>query len=440
MAELPQGLWESLKYPYFDAMFNRRSRRFGLGMEIEKTALEYKSPVEPIPLCELEEALLVWAATGLTGLCLGDLPPRIGLSLLIQWSGRTWPTACNSHSTELFFTNDQGTYMVKLWEMLPESKEIVIFQELSPEAKVEKLLELYRHSLVKFEDGRADLPKTMPGLFDFNEWNANKPGTTLFIPITNVSVEYLNLLFLYLSPKYGFNIIDEVEGKSAGLDEWVRRGILREDRRISLYDLETRIITLLVVEQAIMCQNINLALQAMGLGGWTFTGLLAFYTLGGAPQVCKGLGFRFITPKKGLTDPPAPVPVGKDGLFEAYSPPYYKDMDEAVDAFLEKKCQSWGPDKPNPFRNNWEAVRLEAAFHPDPRRVEVVKSFCNYVYETYGRFPAYVDPMYMKLTTQAQHLDLSFYDRYYPPGAYSDTHRNHFKLWHPDIPDPFESG
>ena len=40
--------------------------------------------------------MLVWAGTGLTGLCLADLPPENGIDLLCQWTGRTWPSACNN--------------------------------------------------------------------------------------------------------------------------------------------------------------------------------------------------------------------------------------------------------------------------------------------------------------------------------------------------------
>jgi hypothetical protein len=31
---------------------------------------------------------------------------------------------------------------------------------------------------------------------------------------------------------------------------------------------------------------------------------------------------------------------------------------------------------------------------------------------------------------QAQHLDLDFYDRYFRPGAYLRTHRDHMQVWH----------
>jgi hypothetical protein len=31
---------------------------------------------------------------------------------------------------------------------------------------------------------------------------------------------------------------------------------------------------------------------------------------------------------------------------------------------------------------------------------------------------------------QAHHLDLDFYDRFFKPGAYLDTHREHMGRWH----------
>ena len=35
------------------------------------------------------------------------------------------------------------------------------------------------------------------------------------------------------------------------------------------------------------------------------------------------------------------------------------------------------------------------------------------------------------------HLDLEFYDKYFEKDSYHDLHREHFKLWHPEIEDPF---
>src|SRR5690606_33811610 len=117
---------------FMDAIFTRRSRWFGLGMEIKEGTLAHKSRHEPVPLTELEEAFLIWAGTGMTGLSLGDLP-RTGISWLFQWTGRSWPCSCNSHSTELFYTNDGGVYMVKLHDAMPGPGETSIFHGKSEE-------------------------------------------------------------------------------------------------------------------------------------------------------------------------------------------------------------------------------------------------------------------------------------------------------------------
>jgi len=432
---LNKGYEQALKYPFFEAVFNRRSRRFGLGMELADTSLEFKSAHDPVPLNELEEALLVWSGTGLTGLCLADLPPEIGISVLCQWTGRTWPSACNNHGTELFFTNDKGLYFIDVKRMLPQNHELDMFFKMSRDEKIERVLKLYHESLVKIEDGRAQLPDKMPGLFDFNQWNTNKPGTSVFIPVTDITEEYINLLLLYCSNTYGFTIIDDLTGKPAGIEKWVKMGRLKEQVKLSLFDLEVRILTGLNVEQAFICQNMSLALQALGLAGWTFSGFIPRFAMGASPQLFKGLGFRFIQPKKGAIDPPATIPVGMDGVFEAYCPPYYKDMNEAIDTFFEHKNDAWKSDKPFPYTE--PDKHLMKAPKPTERTIEIVKDIANYIYDTYGRFPAFVDPMYMRLVFQAMHLDLEFYDKYYPPGSYSDSHINHFKLFHPELEDPF---
>jgi len=432
---IPEGLNTALNFGFMDAIFTRRSRRFGLGMEIRDGTLKHKSLHKPVPLTELEEAFLIWSGTGMTGLSLGDLP-RTGLSWLFQWTGRSWPCSCNSHSTELFYTNDDSVYMVKLHDMMPGPGETSIFPGKSEQEKLDRVLKLFRSSLIKLEDTRANLPKGEPGLFDFNAWNCNKPGTTFFVPVTNTTIEYMVLLFIYFGEKYAFNIVDELKGgRSCGLDKWIKKGYIRKDVELSLFDLELRVLTTLNVEQAFICQNMNLALQTLGLGGWAFTGLLPHYVLGVNPDY-KGLDFRFTHPEKTLRSSKAPVPVGRDGVFEALCPPYVDNMRDAVDKFLEQRGHFWEEDNPYPYQNP-EAV-LADEYHPNEVRIEIVKDFCSYIFENYGRFPAFLDPMFARLVFQAHHLDLDFYDKYYNEGAYTDVHKNHFKLWHPEMDDPFD--
>ena len=44
--------------------------------------------------------------------------------------------------------------------------------------------------------------------------------------------------------------------------------------------------------------------------------------------------------------------------------------------------------------------------------------------------------MYQRLTVQAQHVDPDFYDLYYPPGALTAQHLQHFERWHPEQAGP----
>ena len=67
-------LEEAWNVPLFEAIFTRRSRRFGLGMEIKRGPNAYKSEAEPLPLSLEEEAMLCMAATGMSGMNLADMP------------------------------------------------------------------------------------------------------------------------------------------------------------------------------------------------------------------------------------------------------------------------------------------------------------------------------------------------------------------------------
>jgi hypothetical protein len=420
----PEGLLDALSYPFFQTVWDRKSRRVGLGMEVASDVLDYRSPYLPVPLSELEEALLVMAATGLTGLNLADLDPRRGMSTLVQWTTRTWPSSCSNHGTELFFSNDDGLWFLNMYGLVPEPGEIATLSGRSAEAQVDFVLDLYRRAKVQLDEGRAKLPTTLPGLFDFNQWNANKPGTTLFLPVTSTTIEYINLLFIYLARSYAFNIVDEQRGgASAGLDKWLAEGRLDPKRQMGIVELEQRVLSMLVVEQAFICQNLNLAMQALGLGGWTFTGYISRFVMGGGDV--PGMGFRFQEAKSGPS-----VAVGRDGHFEAFCPPYYTDMHEAVDAFMAMKWAAMDPDVPKPYKEPDKVV--SAIPRPHPETVDLVKAYCQYCIDTYGRFPVYVDPMYQRLTCQAQHVDPDFYAEYYPPGSLTGQHLNHFRRWHPD--------
>jgi hypothetical protein len=421
---LPPGLEAAMELPLADALLGRRSRRFGLGMSLPSGPLAYRSDAEPVPLSELEEAVLVWLGTGVTGLALGDLPPD-GLSWMHKWIGRSWPCSVNSHSTELFFTNDAGLHVVRLRGREPREGTVATGPGAEPAQAGEAMVRLFRDARLTLEEGRADLPRGEPGLFAFNAWNVNQPGTTLFIPVTNTTVEYLTLLFIYFDERNRFAVVDELAGGACGLERWVESGRLGRTE-ISLFDMELRVLTTLNVEGAFICQNMNLALQALGLGGWAFTGFLPHHVLGADPSH-RGLGFDFVTPERTPRAHARPVPVGRAGVHEGLCPPYVADMREAVERFLAERRGD--PAAASPYANPREV--LAGREDPSDETIEIVVAFTQHVVDTYGRFPAFIDPMFVRLVLQAHHLDLGFYDRHYAEGSYSDLHRRHMELWHP---------
>jgi len=67
---------------------------------------------------------------------------------------------------------------------------------------------------------------------------------------------------------------------------------------------------------------------------------------------------------------------------------------------------------------------------PSEEDIQVVSDFLNYIYDTYGRFPALVDPIQLPLAVTAHHLELDFYDKYYKPGVITQEQRDHMKVWH----------
>ena len=422
---IPDGLADAFDAGLAEAILNRRSRRVGLGMALPEGPLAYASEAEAVPLSELEEAVLVWLGTGTTGLALGDLPPD-GLSWMHRWVGRSWPCSCNSHSTELFYTNDEGLHVVGLRERDPDDGATASFAGVSQEQALGTMLRLFRETRTTLEPGRADLPTGEPGLFAFNSWNVNQPGTSLFIPVTNTTVEYLTLLFIYFDDHNRFSVIDELGGgRPCGLDRHVRSGRLG-NVELSLMDLELRVLTTLNVEGAFICQNMSLALQALGLGGWSFTGFLPHHVLGVDPAH-RGLGFDVVTPEHTPRAHARPVPVGRAGVMEGLCPPYVSDMGEAVERFLlERRAE---PHRASPYEHPDQV--LAGRVNPTEETIEIVTTFCQYVLDTYGRFPAFIDPMFVRLVLQAHHLDLGFYDLHYAEGAYSERHARHMELWHP---------
>jgi hypothetical protein len=187
------------------------------------------------------------------------------------------------------------------------------------------------------------------------------------------------------------------------------------------------------VEQALMLQNMYLALQSMGLGGWIFSS-----SVGAAVMPSMGFRLHLANAPEGpfqsleADSPGRPVVVGLDGLFESYCPPYYPDMRAAVQAVYDAKWGSGGIYKedggPMALKDR-QAMDKVVAKTPE-WCVEATKDLCQYIWDTYGKFPALSDPMVMHIWFQAHHLETDFYDKYYQEGAYHEAVRRHMEVWH----------
>ena len=67
---------------------------------------------------------------------------------------------------------------------------------------------------------------------------------------------------------------------------------------------------------------------------------------------------------------------------------------------------------------------------PSKQAIAATVAYCEYIYERYGRFPAYSAPFRTIMGYQATHVDEDFYDRFYRPEALSETQRSHQARWH----------
>ena len=426
---LPPQADAAWDYPLFDAIMGRRSRRFGLGMEMAAGPFRHRSAKAPTPLDDLETAMLVAAATATTGPILAETEHPGGM---VKTIGKPYPSAMGSHRSRLFFTDDDGVYVVNA-----DQARMTKMREYEDRDDRAKILGFREAFVEKIEDGRMDLPAREPGVWPHNQWVCNRPGTTLFMPVIDVTKDMIRLLLNFCDAKAGrysgdgggYFVVDDRNGmRPCGNARWADDGFLSRRKVMPLSRLEKILSDGMLAEAAFMGQLMTLAMQATGLGGWVFGGFSSLVVLGGTPAA-KGLGFRFRT----APAEPFPFPVGREGLFEAFCPPFHDDMDAAVDAALAGATMSM---------DAWEARGMlkphladnrsfdEATVQASPEGVACVKDVCRYVHDVFGKFPATVDPIQMSVMIQAHHLDLDFYDRHMKPGAYLDSHRTHFRDWH----------
>ncbi len=419
-----QALDDLLAFPFVEALFGRRSRRFFRGAEIPDGPLAYRSRHQPLPLTELERMLILTAVGGNTGWHhsitrhdryaphLSNYPAAAG--------GRTFPSAAGFHTSEIFFTDDSGTYIFQT-----RDAPALVQRAEDGTVSVNALLETHRARIRQLSDKRIYLPPREPYMEGHNTWVANRPGSLLVIPVGDVAQHALaNLCFF---TQNGYCIYDDVNHQRIpGLEKFA--DIVDVANPLPLTFLDQYSLTECTAELSTAAYAGMLMEQAMGLGGWMFNGIDRLTMLGasGDPDV-PGLGFRYDTDERWAV----PNPTGLEGVFEGFCPPHYPTMRAAVDAFCERKFGPGGPfhpGTPGPWKDS-RKVRSSAQVHDEKFR-ECVALQAQYAYDTFGKFPATVPTIFILMYLQAHHLDLEYYDQLFLPGAYLQTHAEHLERWH----------
>ncbi len=419
--DLPKGLVEAAGFPLIDAIHGRRSRRFAKGASIPGGPLAYTSKHPPAPLSELETMLLLTTVSGNTGW--SNLIPhnRFYLPKIPNYAGaaggRTFPSSAGFHTSEIFYTDDNGVYFFPTRDMDAATAG-------NGETDLNSYLDKHKSRIVKIADGRLKTPAQPQHMEMHNEWCGNVPGSTFIMPVADLA-QHVVLTLCYLVQN-GACIYDSVNDQQLpGLEKF--KSLVDIENPYPLTYVEQIALTEVTVELSTSCYAGALMLQAMGLGGWMYDGINQFSVLGasGDPDV-PGLGFRADM----IPGQPLPHVTGLEGIFEGHCPPHFDNMRAAVESVVRRKFGADGPfnpKTPGPYRQS-DVVRNSAAPIGE-EFVDCVATMAQYVYDKFGRFPATVPAIFNLMYLQAHQIDTGFYDEHFSSGAYLKTHAEHDQNW-----------
>jgi hypothetical protein len=110
-------------------------------------------------------------------------------------------------------------------------------------------------------------------------------------------------------------------------------------------------------------------------------------------------------------------------------------MDDAVDTVIEEKFGSRGVYQPKglftrPYRSDQSAAEfLKVALPHSKEAIQYTKDICNYIVDTYGRFPAHVNAFHAPgVWLQIHHVEMEYYEKFFDPSLYR-WQSEHDKVW-----------
>src|ERR687893_832584 len=180
------ALRELAQFPLMDALYGRRARRISLGSTIPDGPLAYESPHDPVPLSELERMVVLTSMAGTTGWHYSITRNAHYAGHMANYAagaaGRTFPSAAGFHTTELFFTDDSGTYLFPT-----RDAPALVERDGDGVVDVDTWVAAHRSLIRRVGDDRLHLPRQEPYMEGHNTWSANVPGSLLVIPVADVA-------------------------------------------------------------------------------------------------------------------------------------------------------------------------------------------------------------------------------------------------------------
>jgi hypothetical protein len=355
--------------------------------------------------------------------------------------GRTIASGDGLQTVALVVTNDEATWLIRRPREFPAND----LQSIIDMGRSGEFVNLYRKCRVKIKEGRTTTSSEPLFNINANRWSAHAPGTTYFLPINDLTFMYVNGLLEIFNEHTGAFALDERNPfQPAGIGAFARsKGGHLEDnpargRVITVRQVEQFVTEFVTIEQGMMLQNLGLASQALGLGGFPN---FANHEFGWF----EALGFRMehmpvnryvgagwlpsLAMKVLRRNPTVPYAVGLErngeALLKPFCPPYYKSMAEAVNEVAKMKFGSGGLFRNNGQGSGWrDHSGITSQVPPTSEStIAAVTAYCEYLWSRYGRFPVYMPPYRTVLGFQACHLDIEFYNKFYKPEALSDTQK-----------------
>jgi hypothetical protein len=161
-------------------------------------------------LTEAEDALLAFAACGITGYALADLVYARGQggTIMSGLLGRTILSGDAIQTVALLMMNREATYYLKRPQDFAPGEVL----ELVRLAEREAYVEVYRRSRVRIREGHVTAPRESIFNNNCNQWALYDPVATYLLPVNELTQMYINGLLEFFNETTCAFVVDERAG------------------------------------------------------------------------------------------------------------------------------------------------------------------------------------------------------------------------------------